>query len=184
MKSPTVALLLALVGFPAWAAGWVMEPDGSRLAFDASYQGEPVPGEFRRFRAHLVLDQQRPDRAALNVSVDLGSLDLGSGELEEGAATAEWFDTADYQQAEFRSRQVRQLDRDHYVASGTLSVKGVARAIDVPFVFQASGPTAVMSGELEMQRTWFNIGTGDWATDELIGFGVQVRFQVKWRRED
>lgn len=184
MKALTAAMLLCLSSSPVWAADWSMEPDTSRLAFSASYQGEPVPGTFHRFQARLTLDPERPERGALNVGIDMSSLDLGSGELNDGAATAEWFDLAHFPRAEFQSGNIRRIDKLHYIASGTLSLKGVQRNIDLPFVFQPNGQTALMSGALEMQRAWFNIGTGDWASDELIGFKVQVEFEVTWRRED
>lgn len=183
MKTLTAVILLGLLSSPAWAIRWVMDPDASRLMFEARYQGEPVPGEFRHFQAWLTLDPKRMDNAALDVRVDMQSTDLGSSELDEGAATAEWFDTSRYPQAEFHSQQIRQVDEAGYIATGTLSLKGVERKIELPFRFQQEGQTALMSGEVLMQRSWFNIGSGEWSTDEFIGFDVMLSFEVTWRRE-
>jgi len=184
MKTQTVAILLWLFTRPVWAADWAMDAGASRLEFVASYQGEPVPGAFRRFNARLTLDPELPENSALHVSVDITSADMGSGELDEGIRTAEWFDIDRFPQAEFHSDQIRQLDNLHYLASGKLSLKGAERDIVVPFVFRAEGLTAVMSGELEMLRSWFHIGSGEWATDDLIGFKVEVKFKVTWSRDD
>jgi polyisoprenoid-binding protein YceI len=35
-----------------------------------------------------------------------------------------------------------------------------------------------MSGELSLQRTDFNIGTGEWSAGDIIGLEVDVRFEV------
>ncbi|GAA0694429.1 YceI family protein [Marinobacterium maritimum] len=183
MKTLTAVILLCLLSSPARAIQWHMDPDSSRLMFEASYQGEPVPGEFRHFQARLTLDPRRTDNAELDVRVDMQSTDLGSSELDEGAATAEWLDITRYPQAEFHSQQIRQVDETQYIATGTLSLKGVERKIELPFRFQEEGQVALMSGEALMQRSWFNIGTGEWSTDEFIGFDVTLSFEVKWQRE-
>ncbi|GGC06034.1 polyisoprenoid-binding protein [Marinobacterium zhoushanense] len=182
MKMLWGAILLFLFSWPASAADWRMVPDASRLTFESSYQGEAVPGQFRRFQAELTLDPDQPEDATLDVEVDISSADMSSSELDEGVATEEWFDVARYPQAEFHSRQIRRIDSEHYVATGTLNLKGTRRDIELPFRFNADGQMAQMSGELKLQRLWFDIGSGDWSTDELFGFDVQVRFDVRWRR--
>ncbi len=181
MKALWAATLL-LFSWPAWAADWRMLPEASRLTFESSYQGEPVPGEFRHFQAELTLDPEHPESASLNVDVDITSADMGSSELEEGIASEEWFNSASYPHAEFHSRLIRRIDSEHYVAVGTLSLKGTQRDIDLPFLFRVNGRAALMNGELELQRLWFDIGSGDWSSDELFSFDVQVRFDVRWQR--
>lgn len=181
MKALWAATLL-LLSWPALAADWRMVPDASRLTFESSYQGEPVPGEFRRFQAELMLDPEHPENSTLNVDVDISSADMGSSELEEGIASEEWFNSASYPHAEFHSRQIRRIDSEHYLAVGRLSLKGIQRDIDLPFLFHVNGQAALMSGELALQRLWFDIGSGDWSSDELFGLDVQVRFDVRWQR--
>lgn len=179
---------VAVVCFALFWAGaalgetWEMAGSGSRLEFTATYQGEPLPGEFRQFDTSLVLDPEEPGAGKLRVTVDIASVDLGSPDLEEGVATGEWFDTRRYPAATFTSRAIRQTAPGKFIASGTLELKGVRRKISVPFAFTSSGQHAAMTGALRLKRTVFGIGAGEWAADDPIGFEVRVAFKVSLRR--
>jgi hypothetical protein len=40
-----------------------------------------------------------------------------------------------------------------------------------------------MSGEIVIDRTRFDVGSGEWASGEPIGIGVRVRFRVTLERQ-
>jgi len=41
-----------------------------------------------------------------------------------------------------------------------------------------------MAGQLDLDRSAFNIGTGEWATGRTIGLEVKVRFSLNLRKAD
>jgi polyisoprenoid-binding protein YceI len=161
------------------AEDWQIAAQGSQLRFVARYQGEPVPGEFLSFITKLTLDADDLKNSSLVVVVDIASLSLGSADLEEGAATAEWFDFDRYPTAEFRSNHIRQMGDNAYEAIGELSIKGVARILTVPFVLDKTPSNAVMTGRVDLVRSHFGVGSGEWAEGDLIGLQVTVIFRVR-----
>ena len=55
MRGWLLAAWLCLPGL-ASAESWLSDPAESRLAFEARWEGSPVPGEFRRFSVRLQAD--------------------------------------------------------------------------------------------------------------------------------
>jgi polyisoprenoid-binding protein YceI len=172
-----------LITGTAFASDWTIDPANSTLTFIPDYQEEPVPGEFKIFTGSLSFDPEDPVTGTLHVVVNISSADMGSEDLHEGMRTPEWFDTANYPKAEFVSNAIRHIENQQFAAEGTLTLKGVSRKVTVPFVWQENHSTAQMSGELDLSRKDFDIGTGEWLTDEQIGFKVHVQLNVMWRRQ-
>ena len=176
------ALILASVGATAPAADWGMDAAASRLEFIATYERQAAPGVFRRFNTRLRFDPERPQGGRLHVTVMLANTDMDSTDINEAIRAPEWFDLARFQQAEFTSSDIRRTAPRQYVARGVLRLKGVNREVTVPFTWDGAGDTAVMAGELTLDRTAFGIGTGEWAAGDPIGLHVKVKFKVTLRK--
>jgi len=177
-----ITAVLLLWSSAAPAATWTMDKSASHLEFVSTYQGQPAPGVFRDFATRLQFDPAQPARGKLEVDVFVTSADMGSEDLHEGMRAPEWFDFARYPKAEFRSQQIRQVAPQRFEARGMLVMKGAQQEVTVPFAWEAKGQTAIMTGELTLNRTRFGIGSGEWAAPDPIGLDVKVKFKVTLRR--
>jgi polyisoprenoid-binding protein YceI len=111
------------------------------------------------------------------VEVVIASLNLGS--VTGQAMGADFFDAATHPRAVFEADILRA--GGGYVADGTLSIKGNAVAVSLPFDLVISGDTAQMVGELFLDRRDFGIGAG--VTEEgTLGFGVTVSVMLTARQ--
>jgi len=167
---------------PALAADWKMDPAGSRLEFVATFEKSPAPGVFREFDARLSFDPEKPAGGSLDVTVKVASADMSIPDVNKEIRNKDWFDYAGFPSAEFRSTELRRLDGNRYAARGTLSLKGVKQALDVPFTWTPSGDGATMEGELTLRRGDFGIGLGEWKATDTIGAEVKVKFKVKLKK--
>jgi polyisoprenoid-binding protein YceI len=174
--------LLAFALNPAQGADWKLDPAASKLEFVATFEKTPAPGVFKEFDARLRFDPEKPAGGSLDVTVTVTSADMNIADVNKEIRGKDWFDYAAFPQAEFRSTDLRRTERNHYVARGTLSLKGVKRAVEVPFTWTASAEGAVMEGELTLKRGAFGIGAGEWAASDVIGTDVKVKFRVKLRK--
>src|SRR5713101_4403314 len=174
--------LLAFAPRPSPGADWKMDPAGSKLEFIATFEKTAAPGEFKEFDARLRFDPDKPAGSRLEVTVKVTSADMNVADVNKEIRGKDWFDYAAFPRAEFRSADLRRTEGNHYVARGTLSLKGVKQPVDVPFTWTASADGATMEGELTVKRGAFGIGTGEWAATDVIGADVQVKFKVKLRK--
>ena len=177
-----LCVLLCGAPYAARAADWKMDPAGSKLEFIATFEKTPAPGVFKEFDARLRLDPEQPAGGSLDVTVKVTSADMNMPDVNKEIRGKDWFDYAGFPQAEFHSSDLRRTQGNNYVARGTLSLKGVKQAVDVPFTWTGSTDGAVMEGELTVKRGAFGIGAGEWAASNVIGADVKVRFRVKLRK--
>jgi polyisoprenoid-binding protein YceI len=169
-------VLLVALGGSAHAAVWVGSGRSGRLAVTVHYQGTPERGRFTRFRVRFLTRKGRP--ATLTVVVTTASFTLGSPTLDTAARGALWFDTARYPKAVFVARRFHPeeggLDVD-----GILRIKGVERPLEFPMILQRKSSTAlVLSGRFVVPRVPYRIGTGPWASTDLVGNRVDLAFRV------
>jgi polyisoprenoid-binding protein YceI len=177
------ALLLASAApAPAFAADWKMDPAASRLDFAATFEGTPAPGVFKNFEVRLDFDPERPADGRLEVRIGVASADMANADINKAIAGPEWFDFARHPQAEFRAAEIRRVQGNSYLARGTLSLKGVQQAVEVPFSWNDAAGGANMQGEFTVKRLPFGIGTGEWAATNVIGPDVTIKFRVRLRK--
>jgi polyisoprenoid-binding protein YceI len=178
-----LTLLLASAALaPAFAAEWKMDPAASRLDFAASFEKTPAPGVFKDFEVRLDFDPERPADGRLEVRIGVASADMANADINKAIAGPEWFDFARHPQAEFRAPEIRRVQGNSYLARGTLSLKGVQQAVEVPFSWSDAADGASMQGELTVKRLPFGIGTGEWAATNVIGPDVTIKFRIRLRK--
>lgn len=181
------ALVFALAGLvmlacPALAADWGKQAATSKLEIGITFEGTTAPGEFKVFDTHLHLDPASPVDNLLDVTIDATSLDMNSADVNAAIGGVEWFDFAHFPRAQFHATQISKVAGNRYLARGTLELKGVKQAVDVPFTWTEAPDTARMEGQLVVERRVFGIGTGEWSATTVIGPGVTIKFNVQLKK--
>jgi len=168
-----------VASLPAHAArNWTVHENGT-LGFTASWEGIEFEGVFHKFDAAIAFDPADLAGSRFDVKVDVTSADTQSSDRDEALADAEWFDYTKYPQATFVTSAFKAIDASHYEATGTLTIKGVSKDIAFPFTWEEHDGTARLQGETVVQRTDFQVGDGEWAEDDTVGFKVRVRIDLK-----
>ena len=182
MKRTAILLVSVLAAAGTWAEEWQMRADGE-LLFEATWEGEAVPGRFHDFEVRLENGDRSVAGATLTVTVNLESADMDDPDINEAIAGAEWFAVSEHPVATYTSESITAGQEGGYVAEGRLELKGVRLPVSVPFEWSESSGRAAMRGELVIDRTRFGVGSGEWATGEPIGTGVRVAFDVTLERQ-
>jgi polyisoprenoid-binding protein YceI len=173
------------LGAPAaHAADWRMDPAGSKVEYIATVQKNRASGAFRDFDARVRFDANRLADSQAEVTVVTASADMIDPDVNKTIRGPDWFDSARFPQAVFRASDIRRIGDGRYVARGTLTVKGIAQQVEVPFVWTGEADTATITGELTLTRAAFHIGLGEWGSTDVIGPDVTVKFSVRLRRAD
>ena len=171
-----VAALLAAT--QASADSWRMLDD-SEFLFQATWDGNALDGRFNEFDVQLDAESGGLTEATLIVTVNLAGADMQDPDMNEAISGDDWFGVAEYPQAAFKSQSIVESGPAQYSAKGELNLKGITRPVEVPFTWSESKGSAEMRGELLIDRTEFNVGSGEWAGDESIGADVRLSFKIK-----
>lgn len=158
---------------------WRVNYDSSRLGFIATYDEIPFRGSFRKFDAQILFDPETLSEGSFIVTIEITSVDTDSPDRDEGMLESEWFDAAHFPVAHFESiRFERGQEQDMYTANGDLSIKGITKPVEVMFRWTQSDASVRLNGHADITRGIFDIGTGDWAEDDTIGYDVKIEFEL------
>ncbi len=173
---------LALPAAAASASVWTVDKAASRIGFRSSFGGQAVEGAFRRWDAQIQFDPKALAASRVLVTVDAASAATGDASKDEALPTADWFDTAHFPRATFAASSFKDLGGGRYQAFGTLTLRGVAKPVVLPFTLAITGAQARMTGQVALNRSVFGVGKGQFASAETVPFEVAVTVAVAARR--
>lgn len=178
------AAVLLLTALPAHAASWTVDVPASSLTFTGAQAGQPFTGRITRFTPTITLDPAKPETGRIDVLLDMASATIAEdAEQNQSLPTEDWFHTTAFPTAQFTSSSIRGTGAGQYAAEGTLTIRGKAKPVTLPFQLaeQADG-TAIATGELVLDRRDFGLGGSEWADDKWIAYPVTVRFRLQATR--
>ena len=182
MRRALALLMLLAATAPASAARWSVVPAQSRIAFTANWLGKPVEGVFRSWSATIDFDPAAPAKANVAVIIDLASAATGDKTVDGSLPGADWFAVASGKTARFVSTKVAAAGPGHYVATGTLTIRGKAVPVTLPFALAVAGATATMTGQVQLDRRAWKLGLDSDATAEYVAFAVPLAVKVVAKR--
>lgn len=177
-----LALLLLLATAPAAAAKWTVDPAQSRIGFSATWLGRVVPGTFRKWSAAIDFDPAAPDKAVVGVTVDLASAATGDKTVDTTLPGADWFAVAAASTAHFTAQKIVAQGPGRYVATGTLTIRGKAVPVSLPFALAVAGDVATVNGRVQLDRRAWKLGLDTDATAGYVAFAVPLTIHVVARR--
>jgi polyisoprenoid-binding protein YceI len=174
MKTPVLLAALSLLATPALAADWTVDAAKSHLGFSGTQNGAPFKGSFGTWTAQIAFDPAHPDTGHAKVTIDLASAKTGDTQRDSALPQVEWFDVKAFPQASFEATGFVAKGGNAYEAPGTLTIRGMAKDVVLPFALVVTGDTAGAKGHLSLIRTGFGVGQGVWATAEWVALEVGV----------
>lgn len=175
-----VAGIAALAAFasPASAAHWTVDYAKSRLGFRVSWGEAPYIAQFHSWKADIEFDPADLAHARAMVDIDVASEASDDNQTDDGVKGAQGFAVDRFPTAHFETTSISRKSANAYVATGTLSIKGIARPITLPFTLTISGRTARMTGQAHLSRADFHVGTGTWAKPDPVAYEVTVNIDL------
>lgn len=126
--------------------------DGA-LALTVTQFGSEVSGNFTDWTADISFDPAT-GTGTTDVNVNIASLSLGS--VSAQALGPDFFDAKTHHTAHFKATIAPQ--GDHFDATGTLTLKGKDHPLTLPFTLDITDGTALMAGQVTLNRLDFGIG--------------------------
>ncbi len=183
-------IVLAALPLAAMAADDTYRYDTvhSQILFSISHNGYSRPfGRLHIAKGWLRFDPKAWDRAATELDIDLGSLDMGDAAWNQAVLKPGFLDGAGQRYAHFVSTSVERKDDSHGILHGQLTLKGVTRNIEISFTVNRIGTTvygmhkvAGFSGIATLDRNEF----GMTSNPNAIGSSVSIWLELEAIQDD
>ncbi|MFM2045232.1 MAG: hypothetical protein RLY86_3808 [Pseudomonadota bacterium] len=178
MRRTLSALMLAttLIAGPALAqttgnpaevkAGtYKVEPTHAKIVYAISHLGfATYYGTFPKLDGTLVLDPADPTKSRIDITVDVAAVDSNLDKMDEHLRAADFFDTANFPTATFKSTKVERTGDKTARITGDLTLKGVTKPVVLDATFNQAG--------VNMINNVYSIGFDATATIKRSDWGI------------
>lgn len=193
LKSFTVALALTIFTFSTIAVTkyavteWKIDKAHSAINFQVSHFFTPVNGQFNDYQATVNFDPENLEESMIDVQIMVNSIDTKNQRRDGHLQSDDFFNAEEWPHITFKSNSIEQTGKNEFVANGTLTIRDVSKDIALPFKLlgimdhpmQEGTKVAGITASTTLDRSEFNVGVGDWASDAVVGDEVQVDLNLE-----
>jgi polyisoprenoid-binding protein YceI len=148
---PALAALVLIGSMPLSARAadtYVMDPAHSSIGFSVRHMViSKVHGTFDDFDCSITADLENLENSSVDVTIQAKSINTRNEKRDGHLRSEDFLFAQKYPTLTFRSSAVRKQG-DGYIAHGTLTIRGVAKEIDLPF--RINGPVTSPGGDKVM----------------------------------
>lgn len=163
-----------------------LDPAHANIIFSVSHLGFSIHyGRFNKISGSLEIDPKAPETARTFISIDTGSVDTNSAELDEKLRARSMFNSEAHPIATFESTSLHITGEKSATINGFLNIKGNRKPVTLNATFIGSGTnpltglqTIGFSGEAKILRSDF--GMNDWLP--LVGDEVTLLLEAEFTR--
>jgi polyisoprenoid-binding protein YceI len=91
-----------------------------------------VTGKFTDYDLAVVYDGADITKSSVNATIRVTSIDTGIADRDKDLRSSGFFDVEKYPTITFASHSIEKKDGTHFIAHGTMTMKGVAKEVDFP----------------------------------------------------
>lgn len=182
--TPTLKFAAALsLGLAATAAAaappaWTVVPAKSRISFAGTHAGDAFTGTFGQWTAQIRFDPADLAHSSASVVIATASAKTGDSFRDTSLTGAEWFAPAEFPRATFATTRIAAAGPGRYVADGTITIKGKATPVKLPFALKIAGDTATMQGSTSVDRIALGMGAKSDPSGAWVSKAITLNIQL------
>lgn len=173
------------------ATSWTIDKAHSAVNFNVTHFFTPVNGTFNDYEATVNFDPENLEESMIDVKIMVNSIDTKNERRDGHLKTDDFFNAKKWPYITFKSTSIESTGDNEFVANGTLTIKDVSKEISLPFTLlgvkenpmKENTLVAGITASTVVDRTDYTVGTGDWASDAVIGDEVTVDLNLELNAE-
>ncbi|MEX0723413.1 MAG: YceI family protein [Gracilimonas sp.] len=176
---------VALTSFVA--TDWTIDKAHSAINFEVTHFFTPVNGQFNDYEATVNFDPENLEESMIDVTIMVNSIDTKNERRDGHLRTDDFFNAEKWPHITFKSSEIESTGENEFVAKGTLTIKDISQEVELPFTLlgvtenpmQENTLVAGITASTSLSRTDYEVGTGDWASNAVIGDEVTVDLNLE-----
>ncbi len=176
---------------PTAAPTWTLDKVHSSVNFNIRHFFSDVAGSFDTFDGQVAFDPADLAGSSVTFSVDVASVDTKNDSRDGHLQSPDFFDAASHPKMTFKSTEIKKGKEEKvYDVTGQLTIRDVTKTVTIPVQFLGAmenpmKPSTYVGGfktSFSLNRTEYQVGTGDWAATAVIGDEVDININLEVNR--
>lgn len=166
-----IGKILLLILFSQINGVFAQEIDNkkSSILFTVTDLGIEIEGKFRTFSGTVSFTPEDLEQSVFQITIPVKSINTENRMRDEHLREEEFFDAANYPNIVFTAQEVTK-NKDHFIVTGMLSIKGKSKQISIPFTYK----NASFSGHFSLDRNDYKVGGSGF----LDTIGDEINIQI------
>ncbi|KDQ68471.1 YceI family protein [Streptomyces halstedii] len=163
---------------------WSLDPAHSTVAAVARHLGiSSVHGRFTEFSGRIDVSED-VQRSRVEASIAADSIDTGNGMRDKHLRSADFLDAERHPEITYVSRALTPAGPDRWTVHGVLTMRGVARDIDLDLTYLGTGPDpwggvrAAFHATAELRRDDFAMNYNQVVQAGISAIGTTLRVEL------
>ncbi len=164
-----------------------VEPTHAKVTYAISHLGfSTYFGTFPKMDGTLVIDTAKPENSKVDITIDVAAVDSNDDKLDAHLRSPDFFDTAKFPTATFRSTKIERTGPSTAKVTGDLTLKGVTRPVTLDATFNQAGVNFIskaytigFDAETTINRTDWGISTYAPAVGEKVTLRIGAEFLLQ-----
>ncbi len=169
------------------ATKWTIDKTHSSINFEIRHFFSKVPGSFEDYDAQVYFSPDNLEESSISVTIPVESINTKNERRDNHLKSDDFFNAEKYPVITFNSTSIEAVGDNEFVAKGTLTIKDVSTDFELPFTllgvqdnpFREGTKVAGIRSEFQLLRNDYNVGTGDWVSDAVVGNEVDVTLNLE-----
>ena len=147
--------------------------------FSIEFKSKDPSGSFKIMEGNIDFDEKDIASSNFDFKIDVRSISTGNGMMTKKAQTPEWFDSAKYPYAKFKSTKVEKKEGNACKITGNLTIKGITKSVVVPASYSKSSGKITFKGSFYVNRMDFKVGKKSDAVPDQMKVNFEIPAQGK-----
>lgn len=168
---------LFFISFSAAAQRYIPGDEGSKVHFTIKNFGIKTGGDIEGVRGEIIFFTTDLAACKFNVTTDVSTLDTDNTTRDSHLKDEEYFDAEKYPLITISSTKIdntNKSDQGYYYFHGNLTMHGVTKAIEFPFKAEKNNDTWLFTGEFELDRLDYGIGSNSAVLSNTVNVSLSV----------
>jgi len=141
--------------------------------YSVKFTSKNPEGIFTDMKGDIIFDAKDLAASSVNMTIDPKSINTGNGMKNKHAKSEKWFDTENYPEIKFNSKQINKTDSGYEVV-GTATIRKVTKDITIPFTFENN----IFVGIFVFNRIEFELGPTTGMQGKKAEHEIQIEINV------
>lgn len=106
-------------------------PNSESVSYEIKQMNVPVSGKFPHSKIDFNFDDAKLAQSKVSVTLPIKEMSVPSDEAKSIVHGKEWFNTTAFPNATFTSSKFEMKDKTHFIAEGSLNIKGVSKPVSL-----------------------------------------------------